>query len=239
MQRDSLASNRKINTYQDVNDEVSLTMLKCPFEGIPDIFETTLVYYENNFKFDLGTSDKLLSQDLAINDPYDPYVSLGGKSANFYQQLMALYRYSRVFQADITVRYTDVSSANSCPTELALVLNSEQISYADMDDVHSLPIQRRRISSRYNNRIGSTYLLKGSFKPKDAFYMNDLQWNSLKPGSEFDNTNLGGIASPVTLSVVSVYYGRIDEANTDQLAIRGTVQISFLVRFYSRQSFSE
>jgi hypothetical protein len=231
--------NQRFTTYQDYNHEASLTILKSPFQAMPDIFQTTVVYFENNFKFDLGTSDKLLNQDIAINDPYDPYISLGGKSANMFSQIMAIYRFARVLQSDVRIKYTDVSGANSCPTQLALVLNSEGVNYADFDDIQSLPIQRRRITTTYNDRIGSTYTLSGTFHPKDCFYMTNLQWDAQPPGSAYDVTNIGGIVSPVNLAILSIYYGRIDENNTDSLAIRGTLQVSYLVRFSSRQSFTE
>lgn len=236
----SLSSQKTIVTRQRLNRDNSLTVLYSPFEGMPDVFRTTLVYFENNFKFDLGTSDKLLSIDMALNDPYDPYISLGGKSANLFQQIMGMYRFARVNYADVMIKYTDVSNASTvCPTQLALVLNSEQVSYADMDDIQSLPQQRRRVTHEYNDRIGTTYSLMGSFKPKDCFYMTTAQWNNLIPGSAYDITNTGSIASPATLAIMSIYYGRIDETNTTALGIRGTVQIKYDVTFKSRQSFSE
>ncbi len=237
--RQNLSRQRPIVGDNIYNQNTSMSILKNPFEGMPDVFFTTLVYYENNFKFDLGTTDKLLNISLAINDPYDPYISLGGKSANLFQQIMSMYRYCRVYKSLITIKYVDVSTANSCPTQLILVLNSEQVSYADMDDIQSLPIQRRRITTKYNDRIGTTYTLQGSFLPKDCFYMTELQYQSQENGSSYDITNIGGIVSPSNLAIVDIYYGRIDENNTDALAIRGTVQIKFDCRFSSRQSFTE
>ncbi len=236
----NLSTNQKIKKRQKLNENNSITILRCPFEGMPDVFRTTVVYFENNFKFDLGTTDKLLFIDMALNDPYDPYISLGGKSANLFQQIMTMYRFCRVNFADVQVKYTDVSQTGVvCPTQLALVLNSEQVNYADMDDIQSLPQQRRRVTNQYNDRIGTTYDLRGTFKPKDCFYMTNAQWSNLIPGGDYDVTNLGGIASPNILSRLSIYYGRIDETNTTALGIRATVQIKYDVTFSSRQSFSE
>lgn len=216
-----------------------MTVQRNLFEAVPDILFTYCTYYENNFHLDLSSSDTLLYQTFSINDPHDPYTALGGKSANFYPQIMALYRYSRVMYADVIVKYTDVSGGNTCPIQTALVYNSENIIFANWDDVLSLPKSKRVIQLNFNNRIGSTVTLRGRFSPSMAEYMTAQQWNMLPAGSTFDNTNLGSIASPSTLSLLDLYYGRIDDNDTSQIGIRATVTIKFYIKFYHRQIFSE
>lgn len=216
-----------------------MTIRKDFTDAVPDILETSFTYFENNYKLDLGTADKLLSLDLSINDPYDPYASIGGKSANLFAQLMALYRYCRVFKAEIKVVYVDTPDSNACPIQTALVYNSEGVSYADMDDLISLPLSKRIVQLRMNNRIGTSVTLQGTFFPYQGFLMTRQQWFNQAAGSGYDVTNIGSIASPTNLSIVSLYYGRVDESNTNAIATRATISVRYHCRLYDRQSFTE
>lgn len=198
---------------------------------MPDIFNVRLRYFENSYHFDLGTSDTILQQSLAVNNPYDPVVAIGGKSANLFQQIGGLYRFCRVNKVKVHVTYSDVSSANTCPVQMALVLNNDQISFADMDDVVSLPDSRRRVQLSTQNRIGTTKHLSGYFHPKDFFFMTQQQWDSQAPGSAFDVTNIGGFVSPTALAILDIVYAKIDQNNTTAVALFGSVTIDFEVTF--------
>ena len=203
----------------------------------PDVFYTTLIYFENNYRLDLGTSDKILNMDFAINDPYDPYVSTGGKSANLFDQIGSVYRYCRAEKAEILVEYTDNGSANNDPIQTALVYNSEGVPYADMDDIASLPQSKRIVQLGMTNRIGSTKRIRGTFFPYSSFYMSKLQWNMQESGSPYDVTNIGGFASPANLAIVSLYYSRVDESSTTAVSNRATIKIKYYCKFYDRQAF--
>lgn len=234
-------STRQRNISQNIpmNRQVSVSLVKSPFSGMPDIFSTKLRYFENSYHFDLGTSDSILSQELAISNPYDPVYATGGKAANLFQQIGALYRYCRVNKTKVHVTYQDVSTGNTCPVQFALVLNNELVSYADMDDVVSLPDSRRRVNLTTQNRIGSTKVISGYFHPKDFFYMTQQQWDSQEPGSAYDVTNLGGFASPTKPAILSIIYSKIDQANTTAVGIFGSVTIDFEVTFKSLIPFPE
>jgi hypothetical protein len=237
--RRGLARQRGTILVERENDEVSISFLNSPFIGLPDVFKLKLRYYENSYHFDLGTTDTLLQQSLSINDPYDPVAAIGGKSANLFQQIGSLYRFCRVNAVNVKITYQDVSTANTCPVQFALVLNSEGVSYADMDDVISLPNSRRRVSLLTQDRIGTTRTLTGRFYPKDAFYMSQQQWDNLPPGSPEDVTNVGGFASPTSLAILDIIYAKIDQANTTAVANFGSVTIDFEVTFKFRIPFPE
>jgi hypothetical protein len=221
------------------NDEVSISFINCPFSGMPDIFSVKLRYYENSYHFDLGTTDTILQQSLSINDPYDPVAALGGKSANLFQQIGSMYRFCRVNACNVKITYQDVSTANTCPVQFALVLNSDGVSFADMDDVVSLPNSRRRVSLITQDRIGTTRSLSGRFYPKDAFYMTQQQWDALVPGSPEDVTNIGGFVSPTNLSTLDIVYAKIDQNNITAAANFGSVTIDYEVTFKHRIIFPE
>lgn len=227
----SYARQRRLANNTPLNRNVSVSILKSPFSGMPDIFHVKLRYFENTYRFDLGTADTILQQSLAVNNPYDPVVALGGKSANLFQQIGGLYRFCRVNRAKVHVTYQDVQTADSCPVNLALVLNTDQISFADMDDVVSLPDSRRRVNLTSQDRIGTTRHIQGYFQPKDFFFMTQQQWDSQAPGSAFDVTNIGGFVSPVALAILDIVYAKVDQSNTTAVGLFGTVTIDFEVTF--------
>lgn len=234
-------SNKQSTIIQNIpiNRQVSVSLVKSPFSGMPDIFSTRLRYFENSYHFDLGTGDSILGQYLAISNPWDPVFATGGKSANLFQQIGGLYRYCRVNRCKVHVTYQDVSTGNTCPVQFALVLNNEQVSYADMDDIISLPDSRRRVNLTTQNRIGSTKHISGYFNPKDFFYMTQQQWDSQAPGSAFDVTNLGGFASPTSPALLEIVYAKIDQTNATAVGLFGSVTIDFEVTFKSLIPFPE
>lgn len=230
---------KRITQNIQMNRQVEVSLVRSPFSGMPDIFSTKLRYFENSYHFDLGTSDSILGQYLAINNPYDPVFATGGKSANLFQQIGSLYRYCRVNKVKVHVTYQDVSTGNTCPVQFALVLNNEQVAFADMDDIVSLPDSRRRVNLITQNRIGSTKVISGYFNPKDFFYMTQAQWDQQAPGSGIDVTNLGGFASPTTPALLEIVYAKIDQTNATAVGLFGSVTIDFEVTFKSLIPFPE
>jgi hypothetical protein len=207
---------------------------------MPDVYYVRLMYWENDYKFDLGTTDNMLLQDFVINNPYDPSFTVGGKKANGFVQLMGLYRYCRVSAANIYVTYSDVAAANICPIQTALIYNSESAAYSDFDSIASQPRNRRQINQSFNNRVGTSQKISGRFYPCTSFGMDRLMWKSLPTGSEFDITNLGSIVGPVTPSFVSFYYARVDDTSAGTaIAVRGTVKIEYDCVFRMRLPFNE
>lgn len=241
LERSNYDTNYNNNRYllNNNNKNMKMTIGRFNFDGFPDVLEMSFTYYENNYRFDLSTTDQLLYYNFSLNDPYDPYISIGGKSANQFYQAMSLYRSARVFRAIVVIKYVDNPSANTCPIQTALVYNSEGIVYADMDDIISLPNSKRISHTTMPNRVGGTQTISGTFYPNQGFLMTQSQWFSQPLQSPYDVTNNGGIVSPVNNSVLSFYYGRVDTTNTDQLSNRGSVSIQYFVRLSDRQAFPE
>lgn len=211
-----------------------------PTIGISDVTRQKFMYAENNFVFPLGNVDTLARVDMAMNDPFDPFIGLGGKSALYFQQMMAFYKYCRVYGATITIKLTDFPGADSTPMFFALVLNSPL--YSDLptniDDIMALPKSRCKIMKYYPNRIGSTRFLSMFVHISDIFWYTRQQYDALLPG-DYDVTNFGGIASPVNLAVCSIFYGKIDNTDTAELQCVGEVRIKYYCKLWIRQNFQE
>jgi hypothetical protein len=205
----------------------------------PDQYTCSLVYYENSGHADLGTVTIISNQTYTLNNPYDPYSAIGGKSANLFVQIMSMYRYCRVLAADVEIKYTDDPAANSCPIQTALVYNSEGVSYASMDDIISLPTSKRVVQLKMTGRIGNTLTLRGRFFPAMSFYMDESQWHNLPAGSPYDITNIGGIVSPVNKAELDFYFAKVNKANVLTVANPYTITINYICHFYDRQSFTE
>lgn len=209
--------------------------------GIPDVSRQKFKYSENNFHFSLGTTDQLLSQDFAMNDPHDPYVSIGGKSALFFPQMFANYKYCRVYGATITVKITDNSAANTTPMFFALVLNSNLNgdTPSEVDTILALPKSRCKILKSYPNRIGGTKYLKMFAHVSDIFYWTRQQYDAQIPSTDFDLTNIGGIVSPTNKALCTLFYGRLDSNSTVAVDCLGEVHIRYYTKMWLRQNFTE
>lgn len=210
--------------------------------GLSDVVWQKFRYAENNFKFPLGSADTIRFVNMSLNNPYDPYYSLGGKSALYFQQAASSYKYIRTYGASITLRITDVPAAIDRPIGIAFVLNSNfniDIGTPDADDILSLPKNRCRIMKLYPNRIGGTRMLKMFVHISDVFYMTRQQYDAAVPGDEFDVTNFGGFADPLNYAWCSIYWFRIDTNDTSELEVVGDVTITFYTKMWCKQPFTE
>lgn len=201
--------------------------------GLPRMMFAKLKYFENNYTYSFGIGDKILRTSIRMNDPFDPYAAVGGKSALYYDFWMQAYRYLRVMAAKITVTWIKTTDTNQgiifslCPNLFGSV-------FADMDDVASQPYVKT--SKRIANRVGDSHSISYYIPIHKLLNMTKLQYISQLPGSVYD---CGYNNSPTTGALMDIIIGRINEADTT--AITGTymVNIKFFCKLYQRYNFVE
>lgn len=209
--------------------------------GIPDVQWQKFVYAENNYVFPLGTVDEQLSFNISLNDPFDPYFSVGGKSALYFQQVMGQFKYARVYGASITLRVTDTAAADNTPMLFAIVFNSDfntEIGTPTPDDLLALPSNRCKIMRLYPGRVGQTRVLSTFIHMSDLFYMTRSQYDNLVPGTGFDITNFGGITSPGNLGFASIYWFKIFNTGVITQCV-GDISVTYYTKLWCRQPFNE
>lgn len=177
-----------------------------------------------------------------MNDPYDPYISLSGKSALYFTQAFASYKYCRVYGASITVTITDNVAANTIPMIFALVLNSttNNDTPSTIDDILALPKSRCRVMRYYPNRIGSSRRLKLFAYISDVFWLTRQQYDAILPSATYDLTNIGSISSPTNKAICSIYYGKlVDTGTPTAVECFGDIRVKYYTKMWVRQNFSE
>jgi len=201
--------------------------------GLPRQMFGKLKYFENNYNFTIGTTDKLIYTRMRLNDPRDPYSASGGKSALYYDFWIQAYRYLRVMAAKITITWNKVSDVNQAFI-MALVPNHNLSEWSDMDDVSSQPYVRT--SKKYVNRVGNGGTLSYYIPIYKLLNMTKLQYMSQLPGSIYD---VSYNASPVKGACMDIVIGRLNENDTTSITGSFSVTIKFFCKFYQRYNFVE
>lgn len=201
--------------------------------GLPRQMFGKLKYYENNYQYTLGATDKIVYTQMRLNDPHDPYAALGGKSALYYDFWMQAFRYCRVMAAKITITWQKTSDVNQ-GVIFALCPNLFGSLWSDMDDVSSQPYVKT--SRRFANRLGSSQSLSYYIPMHKLLNMTQLQYISQLPGSVYDATYN---ASPTKGCLMDIVAGRLNENDTTVITGSLMVSIKFYCKFYQRYQFVE
>lgn len=201
--------------------------------GLPRQMYVKLKYFENNYIYTLGATDKIIYTQMRLNDPHDPYAALGGKSALYYDFWMQAYRFCRVLSAKITITWQKTSDVNQ-GIIFALCPNLFGSQWSDMDDVSSQPYVKT--SRQFPSRLGTANSLSYYIPMHELLNMTQLQYNSQLPGSVYDasyNT------SPNRGCLMDIVIGRLNE--TDITSITGSLMVSivFYAKLYQRYQFVE
>lgn len=213
----NMANNRLIDT--------SFRMLGT---GFPDVLYTKLKYFENNYEFGLDGTQFLRHYDFMLNNPYDPYGHLGGKSAAYYDEYMNVYGFCRVIAAKITISVARISDNNEAIT-YALVPNFLNSSYLDIDDVCAHP--HARVVHHGLSRVGDATVLTYYAPINMIFGHTKLQYMSQAPGTAYDSS----LGNPTNLARMQLWWSRYQEGSATVVAAKGTVKIIFYCKFYQRR----
>lgn len=202
------------------------------FPGWPEVLYTKLTYFENNYKFALGTNDKLNRFSFRLNSPYDPVINSWNKSANYWDDYMAHYKFCRVMGAKISIRIAN-DVTNSRQMQFALIPNPQNYAYKDMDEIVT---QIRKKLSKWTNSIASTRTLSWYMPIHTILGLSKTQYISQLPGPDFDmqNTGIGGYVDVATPAQMDLYYAKINESGLFETQALGTVKITFYCKFYYR-----
>lgn len=202
------------------------------FTGWPEVLYTKLVYFENNYKFALGSLDKLGRTSFRFNSPYDPVMQSYNKSANYFDDYMIHYRYCRTMAAKITIKYAN-DVTNTRQMQFALIPNAENYAYTDMDTVAT---QIRKRMSSWTNSMASVRTLKMYLPIHTIFGLSKQQYTSQLPGPDYDiqYSTLGGYNDVDKSAQVDLWYSKIDENGNFAAQALATVKIVFYVKYYVR-----
>lgn len=208
--------------------------------GIPDVVRQRFLYSENNYRLSLATTDDMLSFAMSLNDPWDPYAGVGGKAALHWPQVMGQYKYCRTYGAKITIRLVDNVAANTIPMVVAFVLSSTTDNQvpADIDDLLAWPRSRKKMLKMYPNRIGSTRTLSMYVNIADVFQYPRDTYDNILPGTTYDNTNVGAIASPTQFAICNVFYAKLVN-NATAIDAFADINIKYYCKFHVRLAFGE
>jgi len=212
-----------------------MSIMRSPFYGLPQQLTVKLRYYENSFTFDLGTQDRINYLSMALNDPYDPYVNLGGRSANEFVALMQRYRWSKVDRAKITVRATQPAFEANKNMLLGLYVNPNSDPIGDADDLFSQDNRLMTKAKEFTNLMSSTLTVSREYAIADVFKYTPMQYEAIPPDTSFYNYNSSStINSPSKLALVDIVYARLDDNQATAISFRGDVTIDFLITFYDK-----
>lgn len=198
--------------------------------GFPETLMTKLSYAENNYKFTLAANSTITSVQLAANNPRDPFIAIGGKSALYFSTYAGLYKYCRVLGARVTIKFTKESDTNS-GVNVAIIprIGASAASLNDYDDVMSQP--RVKYSNRTLNRIGDSVLIKYYLPIHTILQMNKIQYISQLPGDEYDaKIN----SDPTNIAIFEAYTMRTNDDSLSEIAVRANVHIKYYCKFYQR-----
>jgi len=201
--------------------------------GLPRQMFCKLSYFENNYSYSLGATDKLEYIRMRLNDPYDPYAALGGKSALYYQFWMQAFRYLRVMAAKITVTWLKVPDTNR-GVICSLVPNLFGYAWSDIDDISSQPYTKT--SKRFANRVGDSQSLSYYIPIHKILNMSKLQYDSQLPGGDYDCSYS---SSPTKGALFDIVFSRLDETDTTAISGSFMVKIKFYCKLYQRYNFVE
>jgi len=217
-----------------------ISKINSPFYGLPQQLTVKLRYYENTFTFDLGSSDMINYVQMALNDPYDPFVALGGKSANEFIPLMKFYRWAKVNCARITVRATQPGFEANRNMLLGLYVNPNQDSITNADDLFSQDSRIMTKAKTFTDIISNTLTVTKEYRICDALRYTPMQYEAIPPNVDFYVRNTGStISSPNKLAYLDIVYARVDENQSNAISFRGDVTIDFEVTFFDKITQTE
>ena len=210
-----------------------LTRASEPFSGLPQILKTKLIYYENGYVWNLPSLTTEAKIALALNDPWDPYIPLGGKSANEFYRLMQSYKYCRTNAATISVHVVQPEFASNKAVGLCMYPNWDGDTIANIDDANSLDKSRVTFGNRPTNLIASAISVSRRYFIGDIFNLKKLQYTSRPYSGLTDIYNSGSsYYSPTNLARVEVMVYRYNESSlSEAIAATGSVRIVFEVEF--------
>lgn len=214
------------------NNRLVDTRFKMLTTGFPDILYTRLKYFENNYEVGLDGTQFLRHYDFVLNNPYDPYGHLGGKSALYYDEYMNIYGSCRVLAAKIKISIVRVNDVNE-PITYAFIPNPGNINYLDIDDVCAHP--HARVTQRGLSRVGNATVLTYYAPINMIFGMTKLQYMSQVPGPAYDSS----LGNPTNLARLQLWWSRYQEGSATVTTARATVKIIFYCKFYTRRQANQ
>jgi len=197
--------------------------------GFPDAMFTKLKYYENNYTFSLAAGAPIARIQMAANDPRDPYLSIGGKTALNYDMYCGIYQWCRVSACKITVSVNKITTTSTQSVIFALLPRpSPTAVFTDIDDVCAQP--RVKIMRVRPTTIGGVQTFSLYIPIHVILQFTKLQYNSLPPSSSTDGQLALG---PSNIAPIDIYYAKTDES-TGFLDHQGTVKVVYYCKFYHR-----
>lgn len=217
-----------------------LPIERTRFVGVPQIHMMDLVYNEGNYQFSLGSADTFSYTSLALNDPFDPYVSLGGKSANEFLYLMSPFRFCRVEAVNVSVRVVNANFASQTNIRFAMFVDPTNTIPTDMDNIASYNPRLVCVMKSMPNIIGTSLIMTKKWKINEALGITQLQYSSAPPEYGYDVTNNGStISSPGKLAYLNLCWARENTSRTEVIGIVGDVTIRYRVKFYTKYPGTE
>lgn len=209
-----------------------LKVQKNRFPGFAEVFYTKLTYFENNYKLALGNLDKLNRYAFRLNSPYDPVMATFNKSANYFDDYMAHYKYCRVMGAKITVKFSN-DVTNNRQMQMCLIPNAYNTPYTDMDEIAT---QIRKRMSTFSNGVALPRVVKMYLPIHTIFGISKQQYTSQLPGPDYDvqNLGIGGYSDVAKSAQVDLWYAKVDENGSFPTQVIATVKINFYCKFYVR-----
>lgn len=215
----------------------------------PDVMWKKFLWYENSINFVLlgtPTGDLKQSWILNLNDPCRVIPGSGYKMANYVDYYLGVqYRRLRVYAAAVTVRLRDYEFKNTQPLVAALIvdppINQSNIDTTNLEQIMSLPTNICKRARTFQNRIGSTLILKNYYRISDMFKLTRMQYDNILPGdasvqNDYDLTAFGAGApkDPVNLAKLTVWVGRANpnESGLSDLTMNADISVKFYCKMW-------
>lgn len=220
-------SNKNQNQIQR-RKRVKTTVDRVPFTGLPRDLWIKFKYYQGQYKWELNNLNPMRRDVLSLNDPYDPYTAIGGKSANEFQQLMRLYKYCRTYKADVDINIIQEEFANRKNIVAAMLPNYDNNNITSVDDLISqdptiLTLSEAPVSNLVQDRLN----LRRSYDISTVLGMSQSQYANHVPSSTLDVYNSGSLFySPTLLAKLDVYVAMLYDRGETITAV-GDVTVIF------------
>lgn len=212
-----------------------MPIINTPFVGLPQEFHMDLLYNEGNYQFGLSAVDTFQYTSISLNDPFDPYTALTGKSANDFLRIMSVYKFCRVKAARIGVRIVNANFASQENIKFAMFIDPTNTAPTNMDDIISLNPRFTSVCKSMPNIIGTSLMFNKSWTMNSALGISALQYSSAPPEYGYDVINNGStVSSPTKIAYVNICWGRENTSRTEIVGIVGDVTIRFKVKFYTK-----
>lgn len=188
------------------------TVDRVPFTGLPRVLDIKFKYYENQFKWELNALNPMRRDVVSLNDPWDPYTTVGGKSANEFQQLMSMYKYCRTYVADVEVNIVQDNFASYKNIVAAMIPNYDNTAIQNLDDLKSQDPALLTISQKPSNVVADALTLRRTYNIASTLGMLNSQYRAHAPSSYYDVSNTGSsIYSPTVLAKLDIYVASLYE----------------------------